>query len=131
MADNGIDTSILRELHLFDLPLSHFLLLLFGEVSLDQSLAAAVDAAQKAGEVYLSFFYLSLPLSLIDPVGGHIIKSGSFWFYIVQVIRKGFYETKHVEHKGQVLVQTKTSGHVHMDTLNLLFWYIGGSGDGD
>ncbi|WZY83245.1 hypothetical protein YC2023_029629 [Brassica napus] len=74
MADNGIDTSILRELHLFDLPLSHFLLLLFGEVSLDQFLAAAVDAAQKAGEV----------------------------------IRKGFYETKHVEHKGQVDLVTET-----------------------
>ncbi|KAH0933789.1 hypothetical protein HID58_010906 [Brassica napus] len=74
MADNGIDTSILRELHLFDLPLSHFLLLLFGEVSLDQFLAAAVDAAQKAGEV----------------------------------TRKGFYETKHVEHKGQVDLVTET-----------------------
>ena len=62
MADNGIDTSILRELHLFDLPLSHFLLLLFGEVSLDQFLAAAVDAAQKAGEVYLSFFLSLSPI---------------------------------------------------------------------
>ncbi|KAH0881672.1 hypothetical protein HID58_069066 [Brassica napus] len=42
--------------------------------SLDQFLAAAVDAAQKAG----------------------------------QVIRKGFYETKHVEHKGQVDLVTET-----------------------
>ena len=56
MGDNGIDTLILRGLHLFNLPLSHFLLLLFGEVSLDQFLAAAIDAAQKAGEVYLFFF---------------------------------------------------------------------------
>ncbi|KAL0675603.1 hypothetical protein Bca4012_003584 [Brassica carinata] len=74
MGDNGIDTLILRGLHLFNLPLSHFLLLLFGEVSLDQFLAAAIDAAQKAGEV----------------------------------IRKGFYETKHVEHKGQVDLVTET-----------------------
>ncbi|KFK37688.1 hypothetical protein AALP_AA3G015700 [Arabis alpina] len=42
--------------------------------SLDQFLAAAIEAAQKAG----------------------------------QVIRKGFYETKHVEHKGQVDLVTET-----------------------
>ncbi|XP_010463715.1 PREDICTED: inositol-phosphate phosphatase-like isoform X1 [Camelina sativa] len=42
--------------------------------SLDQFLAAAIDAAKKAG----------------------------------QVIRKGFYETKHVEHKGQVDLVTET-----------------------
>lgn len=55
MADNGIDTfhSPLKFIY-FDLFLSHFLLL-FDEVSLDQLLAAAIDAAQKAGEVSLSF----------------------------------------------------------------------------
>ncbi|CAE5965915.1 unnamed protein product [Arabidopsis arenosa] len=42
--------------------------------SLDQFLAAAIDAAKKAG----------------------------------QIIRKGFYETKHVEHKGQVDLVTET-----------------------
>lgn len=75
---------------------------LFDEVSLDQFLAAAINAAQKAGEV---FIFLS-PLSSIDLVADHILKLDPFGlqFYIVQVIRKVFYETKHVEHEGQVFI---------------------------
>jgi hypothetical protein len=62
----------------------------------DQFLASAVDAAHKAGDVSSFSFQLSLSLSL-SPITFDSLSILSF-----QVIRKGFYQTKHVEHKGSV-----------------------------
>ncbi|KAH0890850.1 hypothetical protein HID58_053279 [Brassica napus] len=91
-------------------------------VSLDQFLAAAINAAQKAGEV---FIFLS-PLSSIDLVADHILKLDPFGlqFYIVQVIRKVFYETKHVEHEGQFIGEATTAGNGVTELADEPTWIV-------
>lgn len=65
--------------------------------SLSEFLASAVDAAQKAGDVSsFSLQFSSFPSSL------HLSISILYSIFLLQVIRKGFYQIKHVEHKGSV-----------------------------
>lgn len=65
-------------------------------VSVEEFLATAVDAAKKAGEI----------------------------------IRKGFYQTKHVEHKGQVVIYfhlkslIKPYFYFHFHFMFLYFWLV-------
>ncbi|KAL4585363.1 hypothetical protein LXL04_009982 [Taraxacum kok-saghyz] len=58
--------------------------------SLDEFLNVAVDVAKKAGELNSNLIAYFV------------------WFCLNQVIRKAFYQTKHVEHKGSVDLVTET-----------------------
>lgn len=75
--------------------------------SLTDFLASAVDAAKKAGEVcYCKVPYFVVPSSNICSLSSSfiLVRLINLMF---QVIRKGFYQTKHVEHKGEVSVFLK------------------------
>nr|GMD11339.1 inositol monophosphatase 3 [Ipomoea batatas] len=61
-------------------------------VSVDEFLAVAVDAAKQAGEVNRILTPYSIP----------------FFTASLHIIRNGFYQTKHVEHKGTVDLVTET-----------------------
>ena len=63
-------------------------------MTLEEYLATAVDAAKKAGEVFLFICFIQSPNHFFNFI----------WFCDdFQIIRKGFYLTKNIEHKGQVI----------------------------